>query len=172
MCLSSCNRCQYFTSPLHPGNVGCSVRPHYWWLWFAIQKLDSDAVEVNSLPIDSCPDFDLLPELVPVTIALTLTPQQWQALASSASDLAILEQIATEIELDLFNWVEVDSSCMQAIAYSSSSSKLKVRFHTGVVYQYDHVPSHVFRDLREADSQGSFFHHYIKNIYSSSLVSS
>lgn len=67
-------------------------------------------------------------------------------------------------------WIDVDSSCIDAIAYLQTESALKIRFNSGQVYQYDLVPHDVFLRLLDADSKGGYFNRYIKDIYSYRLL--
>lgn len=103
------------------------------------------------------------------TVSASLTVKQWQQIiASSANPLVSnqLEQQGIERDLDTEIWLDIDSACMQAITYSPPSSILKIRFHSGLVYQYANVPHNVFLKLLDADSQDSFFSYHIKNVYS------
>ena len=80
-------------------------------------------------------------------------------------------------------WIAVDSSCIDAIAYLETESLLKIRFNTGYIYRYDHVPHNTFLNLLDADSKGaectakqalelnsrelggSYFNRHIKDIF-------
>lgn len=105
-------------------------------------------------------------QMIEITVSLPL--QQWQNLArqSKSTDLVQqLEQQDLDLEVDAL-WTQVDSSCIDAIAFERSTSTLKIRFHSGSVYQYDDVSYDVFSDLLDAGSIGSFFNYHIKDIYS------
>ena len=45
-------------------------------------------------------------------------------------------------------------------------TRMRVVFSNGGIYDYYRVPKEVYDDFLKADSQGVFFHKYIKKIYS------
>ena len=99
-------------------------------------------------------------------MALTLPVKQWQILADSSSLaplLAVLEQEGILPHRD--PWVHVDSSCIDAIAFDSSSFTLKIRFSSGDIYQYSDFPYQGYLDFCDADSKGCFFNQVIKDEY-------
>jgi hypothetical protein len=59
----------------------------------------------------------------------------------------------------------VDSSNVAAVGYDEDSSTLQVEFNNGGTYQYFDVPEHLFEELREAQSIGSFLAENIKGSY-------
>jgi len=61
---------------------------------------------------------------------------------------------------------ELNSSNLHAMDYEPWSHTLTIAFHNGSVYEYYHVPGHIFKGLLEADSPGRFHHENIKNNYS------
>lgn len=63
------------------------------------------------------------------------------------------------------DWIEVDSSCIEAICYRHLVSVLLIRFHSGSVYQYDNIPQSIFDNLLIAESKGRYFNQYIKDCY-------
>ena len=72
--------------------------------------------------------------------------------------------------LDSMTWVDVDSSCIEAVAYNSFNSVLKIRFNSHDVYQYSDVPTDVFDSLIRSVSKGLFFNSFIKDVYDFQLV--
>jgi len=60
----------------------------------------------------------------------------------------------------------VHSSNINYIGYSEKNELLQIEFNGGAVYRYNEVPSHVFEELRAAESKGKYFHKYIKGTYS------
>jgi len=110
-------------------------------------------------------------QTIDITIALTF--QQWRNLAASSINDSLIEQLSqqgieTETD-DSGDWVELDSSCIEAVAFDESSSVLKIRFNSGSVYEYYDFDRLKFSDFRNASSHGSFFNREIKNIYHYSL---
>lgn len=104
-------------------------------------------------------------------INLSLTVEQWQTIANSNTDAFVrvaLEEQGIVPHRD--PWIAIDSSCIDAVAYSQLESILRIRFNSGQVYQYDRVPHNVFLSLLDADSKGSYFSRYIKDIYPYRLV--
>lgn len=66
--------------------------------------------------------------------------------------------------------ITVGSSNLASVGYDQSSSTLEIEFNSGGVYQYYEVPSHIYDELMNASSLGSYFHHNIKSIYGFSQV--
>ena len=168
MCLSSCQNCFFYTRPLHNGDVGCSVNPYYWWLWFGLQGLEASLLP--SLPVDDCRDFELKEELKPVEVNLTLTPEQIKELVSHCSDRSILQQFEEYVDVNHMTWIDVDSECINAVAYNWFDYVLRIRFNSGSIYQYNHVPTHVFDNLLNSSSKGRYFNSYIKDVYDFQLI--
>lgn len=99
--------------------------------------------------------------------SLSLTLQQWQAIADSSGIPCLLEQLEAQgIKPTYGEWIQVDSSCINAIAFDPSTNFLKIRFHNGSVYQYSGFDRLKFSDFRNASSHGRFFHDEIKDFYS------
>ena len=64
----------------------------------------------------------------------------------------------------------VASTNLRAVGYDAPSSTLQVEFLNGSEYQYHGVPGHLYEQLMQAPSKGSFLHAYIKNRYAYSRV--
>jgi len=47
--------------------------------------------------------------------------------------------------------------------YFPSSETLRIRFVSGIVYDYVNVPISIYLDMKEAYSKGTYFNKYIKN---------
>lgn len=172
MLLSNCSNCKYFSDPLHSTDLACALQPHYASMWLRAKNLDSS--NLNALPVDDCRDFELHPDLQPVTITLTLTSIQWQQIAYNNSLTPLHEQLkpyASQLDLDQYTWVEVDSSCINALAYNVFDSLLKIRFPSGLIYQYQAVSLDSFNEFFHAPSKGRHFNQYIKNHYPTQLIS-
>ena len=109
-----------------------------------------------------------------INITTSLTTQQWRNLATSSVDNQIIEQVSRQgIETEIDNngnWIELDSSCIEAIAFDKSTSILKIRFCSGSVYEYYNFDRFKFSDFRNASSHGRFFHAEIKDIYNYSQI--
>jgi hypothetical protein len=104
--------------------------------------------------------------------SLSLTLEQWQAIANSSQNNNLLEQLEQhDIKPTDGDWIDVDSSCIDAIAFDNSSNILKIRFQNGSVYQYSDFDRLKFSDFRNASSHGRFFHQEIKDFYSCSRLS-
>jgi|GEM_PF-5365579 len=207
--LSNCSQCQYFDhQPNHKNDIRCAIAPAYTSMWLKLKSLDK--VTLNSIPVDSCRNFELNPSLEKKEINLPLTWKQWQrlirdydhpqsienaldnrifehslsltigdwqAIANSSCDceasqrhhhlIAILAQQG--IEPDESRWIEVDSSCIEAIRFDRARSLLYIRFHSQSVYEYSNFNSELFQDFLDAASKGSFFHLHIKDKFPFSL---
>lgn len=107
--------------------------------------------------------------IIPITHTFTL--KQWQNIANSSSDRTVRDLLEAEgIKAQVENWFTVDSSCIAAIAYNQSSRKLKIRFTSDLIYEYDNVLCDIFSAFFEADSKGRFFNLYIKDQYAYRLL--
>lgn len=168
MPLSNCSNCKYYSKPLHSSDIACSVAPAYASMWLKLKSLESSTL--NCLPVDNCRDFELSPDFQPIEITLTLTPQQWRELAVNCSIPELIKAIKPHIDLDSYNWIEVDSSCIQAIAYNPFHSMLKILFNSGLAYEYENVPSNVFPEFLNSSSKGRFFNLHLKDIYVYRLI--
>jgi len=61
--------------------------------------------------------------------------------------------------------VYVDSSNIEAIGYDENTQELHVQFRQGSSYVYRDVPRHLFDELMNAPSKGSFLNREIKGVY-------
>ncbi len=60
----------------------------------------------------------------------------------------------------------VVSSLLRSVGYDPASSVLEVELiEPGHVYEYFDVPYSVFEELMNADSLGSYFNEFIKDLY-------
>lgn len=101
-----------------------------------------------------------------IGLNLSLNREEWQEIANSTAIPAVRVALASEgIEAQRDPWICVDSSCIDAIAYLSAESILKIRFNSGLVYEYYRVAESTFHDFCDAQSQGRFFNQHIKDCY-------
>lgn len=63
------------------------------------------------------------------------------------------------------NRSSVISTNIAEVGYDSGVLTLEIAFHSGITYQYFHVPEEIYQQLMNASSKGSFFNDYIKNKY-------
>jgi hypothetical protein len=61
------------------------------------------------------------------------------------------------------NRIPVVSSNIYSVGFSKGI--LEIEFRSGGVYRYFDVPKHVYDELMDAESLGSFFHYNIKGNY-------
>jgi hypothetical protein len=61
----------------------------------------------------------------------------------------------------------VQSCNLKTVGYDTHLKNLEIEFHSGMVFQYQNVPSHIFANLLSAQSTGTFFTDKIKNRYRS-----
>lgn len=59
----------------------------------------------------------------------------------------------------------VRSSNLRSVGYDADSMTLEIEFHSGGIYQYFNVPSHIYEGLMRAGSHGTYFANYIKERY-------
>jgi hypothetical protein len=65
----------------------------------------------------------------------------------------------------------VESSLIRSVGYDLASSVLEVEFvEGGRVYEYYDVPLSIYSDLMAAESKGSYFNDYIRDMYSYSQL--
>jgi len=60
------------------------------------------------------------------------------------------------------DYVRVESSHIQAVAYDDSTMTLGIRFKDGGDYHYDGVPERVYAGLMSARSVGGYFDRHVK----------
>ena len=56
----------------------------------------------------------------------------------------------------------VSSSNIHSIGYDGITGTLEVQFLNRSIYQYSHVPNHVYIGLMNASSHGSYLDRYVK----------
>lgn len=61
------------------------------------------------------------------------------------------------------NFVDLESSNLNATAYDADNKELHIKFKDGAHAIYSGVPDHIDKGLRYAKSAGGFFHKNIKN---------
>ena len=59
--------------------------------------------------------------------------------------------------------IPVSSSNLASVGYENGI--LHVRFHSGGLYEFTHVPPSVYSGLMSAGSKGRYFHAFIKGKY-------
>ena len=59
-------------------------------------------------------------------------------------------------------WARVASSILVAVAYDPAEGRLRIRFRTGAIFDYDGVPPVVYDELLAAPSKGAYFAEYIR----------
>lgn len=101
--------------------------------------------------------------------SLSLSLQRWQAIANSTNSNALLEALAEAGIEPEQKWIEVNSSCIEAIAFLRSESLLLVKFHSQDIYEYSEVDYQTFESFIDSASKGIFFNRYIKDQYSFNL---
>jgi KTSC domain len=62
-----------------------------------------------------------------------------------------------------FEMIPVSSSQIESVGYSDVTSKLRISFSKGGIYEYDNVSQEEFDALVAAPSVGSLFQQTIKN---------
>ncbi len=60
----------------------------------------------------------------------------------------------------------VDSTLIRSIGYDLASSVLEVEFVGGHVYEYEDVPLSIYSELMAAESKGTYFNDFVKDLYS------
>ncbi|MCW3120009.1 MAG: hypothetical protein JWM28_4091 [Chitinophagaceae bacterium] len=57
------------------------------------------------------------------------------------------------------------SSVISHINYDAAMHTLKIKFVSGIIYEYQNVPAKVFEELKTSASKGTYFNLHIKGIY-------
>lgn len=63
------------------------------------------------------------------------------------------------------NMKPVNSSNLRSVGYNPLTETLTIQFHGGRIYEYYHVPQHIYEGLMFASSKGKYHHRHIKNSY-------
>lgn len=64
----------------------------------------------------------------------------------------------------------ITSTSIREIGYDSDSQLLEITFHRGGSYEYSGVPQDEYDAFMAAESQGKYFHAYIKNKYPTTKI--
>lgn len=59
----------------------------------------------------------------------------------------------------------VDSSAILEVGYEESTQQMKIKFKQGKVYDFCQVPKHVFQELLESNSKGTYYNKHIRDNY-------
>ena len=59
-------------------------------------------------------------------------------------------------------WIPAKSEAIKAYTYDIGARKLRVRFKSGEVYDYDNVDARTFAEYVTAESQGAYLNQKIK----------
>ena len=57
------------------------------------------------------------------------------------------------------------SSVVAAVRYDEKTSKLRIIFQSGSIYDYLKVPTNVYNEMKTASSKGEFLNKHIKPVY-------
>ena len=59
-------------------------------------------------------------------------------------------------------WISVNSTSIERLNYDHDTLELLVEFKGGAQYLYQSIPLKIYKELADAESIGSKFHHLIK----------
>lgn len=68
----------------------------------------------------------------------------------------------SNFEVAIMQRQNVSSSNIHSIGYDGITRTLEIQFLDWSIYQYSHVPNHVYIGLMNAPSHGSYFHRHVK----------
>jgi hypothetical protein len=57
----------------------------------------------------------------------------------------------------VIDWVSVDSSVFEAVAYRRGEGQLYLKFHRGRIWRYFDFPAHQYHELLASESLGRYF---------------
>jgi hypothetical protein len=63
------------------------------------------------------------------------------------------------------NRIELDSTALTAVAFSSESNTLEVEFRNGLTYEYAGVSCALYEQLLAASSKGAFLGRFIRDCF-------
>jgi KTSC domain len=137
--LSHCPSCNYFQTE------ACGVNPRYHEKIGALRtKLTASEPDYFSSDLSCCPDWERSPALDLLSHELTLTREQWRALAEAITNQGLADALpealrptAPEASGEIV-MIEVESSHIEAIGWSAGVCQ--VDFLSGSRYQYFEVP--------------------------------
>jgi len=58
------------------------------------------------------------------------------------------------------------------VSYDEARKNLEIEFHSGIIHQYQNVPSKIYADLMDAPTVGIFYTEKIKNRFRSICIDS
>ncbi|MEL1263078.1 KTSC domain-containing protein [Pseudoxanthomonas putridarboris] len=61
--------------------------------------------------------------------------------------------------------IRVNSSAISAIGYDQRTMRMSIRFIQGDTYDFCGVPAHIFQDLLNAKSKGTYYNDHIRDRY-------
>jgi len=64
----------------------------------------------------------------------------------------------------------VHSSNLRSVSYDEEKRNLEIEFHSGIIHQYQNVPSKIHTDLMKAASVGTFYTEHIRNRFRSVCI--
>jgi hypothetical protein len=67
--------------------------------------------------------------------------------------------------------VYMPSSVVAHMSYDPGTTTLRIRFVSGVVYDYKKVPPEIYEALKSSDSKGGYLNRYIKKHFKFKKVS-
>ncbi|MEN6342773.1 MAG: KTSC domain-containing protein [Methanospirillum sp.] len=62
-------------------------------------------------------------------------------------------------------WTSVAATDLDAVAYDPAERRLRIRFRSSAIYDYDGVPSVVYEELLAAPSKDAYFSEYVRPEY-------
>ena len=64
----------------------------------------------------------------------------------------------------------VQSSNLRSVSFDEAKKNLEIEFHSGIIHQYQNVPSKIHTDLMSASSVGIYYTEKIKNRFRSICI--
>jgi hypothetical protein len=61
------------------------------------------------------------------------------------------------------SWTNTRSEAISGFGYDPTNQVLRVAFRSGSVYEYQHTPANLVKDLLHAPSKGAFFASHIRD---------
>jgi hypothetical protein len=68
---------------------------------------------------------------------------------------------------DFLERQNVQSCNLRSVGYDTAKKNLEIEFHSGLIYQFQNVPTHIHAGLMNSTSVGSYFTSNIKNRFRS-----
>jgi hypothetical protein len=90
--------------------------------------------------------------------------------ASITSALPFIWKARQYVAVNFLERQRVQSSTLRSVSYDEARKNLEIEFHSGIIHQYQNVPSKIYTDLMNTSFVGIFYTEKIKNRFRSICI--